>query len=61
VDFLRLADIDRDRRTLWFAFVSRLIEISRSTDRREILQALEDTHQPVLYLYARMERLLPVR
>jgi hypothetical protein len=61
VDFLRLADTDRSRRSLWFAFVSRLIEISRSTDRREILQTMEDTHQPVLYLYARMERLLPAR
>ena len=61
VDFLRLADTDRSRRSLWFAFVSRLIEISRSTDHREILQTMEDTHQPVLYLYARMERLLPAR
>ena len=58
VDFLRLSDVDRDRRTLWFAFVTRLIEMSRSADRRDILTALEDTHQPVLSLYARMERLL---
>jgi hypothetical protein len=59
VDFLRHADVDRDRRTLWFAFVNRLLEMARGGDRREILTALEDSHHPVMSLYARMERTLP--
>ena len=57
VDSLSHADIDRDRRTLWFAFVTRLLDMR--SDRREILAALEDSHQPVLSLYARMERAMP--
>jgi hypothetical protein len=59
VDFLRHSDVDRDRRTLWFAFVTRLLEMARAADRREILGALEDSHHPVLSLYARMERVVP--
>ena len=59
VDFLRHADVDRDRRTLWFAFVNRLLEMARGGDRREILAALEDSHHPVMSLYARMERAMP--
>ena len=58
-DFLRRADLDRDRRTLWFAFLTRLLEMARAADRREILSALEDTHHPVLSLYARLERVQP--
>jgi len=59
VDFLRLSDIDRDRRPLWFAIMTRLLDLARGDDRREILAALEDSHHPVLSLYARMERILP--
>jgi hypothetical protein len=36
-----------------------LFDPARAGDRRLILSALEDTHEPVLSLYARMERLLP--
>jgi hypothetical protein len=59
VEFLRHADIDYDRRALWFAFVNRLLEMARGVDRREILATLEDSHHPVLSLYARLERLMP--
>jgi len=57
VEFMRQSDPDRDRRALWFAFLSRLLELARGEDRREVLAALENTHHPVLTLYARMERL----
>jgi hypothetical protein len=59
VEFLRHADIDYDRRALWFAFVNRLLEMARGVDRREILSTLEDSHHPVLSLYARLERMMP--
>jgi hypothetical protein len=59
VEFLRHADIDHDRRALWFAFVNRLLEMARGADRREILATLEDSHHPVLSLYARLERAMP--
>jgi hypothetical protein len=58
IDFLRLADVDLAGRTLWFAFLERLLEAARAGDRNVILNALEETHEPALALYARMERLL---
>jgi len=61
VDFLRLSDLDRDQRPLWFAFMTRLLELAQGADRREILDALENSHHPVLSLYARMERVVPSR
>jgi len=57
VEFMRQSDPDRDRRALWFAFLTRLLELARGDDRREVLGALENSHHPVLTLYARMERL----
>ena len=59
VEFMRHADVDRDRRTLWFAFLNRLLEMARGGSRGEILDALEDSHHPVMSLYARLERMLP--
>jgi hypothetical protein len=59
VDFLRFVEVEQAGRTLWFAFVTRLLEAARAGDRSLVLSALEDTHEPVLSLYARMERLLP--
>jgi hypothetical protein len=56
IDFLRHAD-DRDRRALWFAFLQRLIDQARGNSRGEILGALEDSHHPILSLYARLERM----
>jgi hypothetical protein len=58
VDYLRHADRDRDGRTLWFAFVNRLLELARSVDRRTVLDLLEESNHPVLALYARLERVL---
>ena len=59
VELLRHADVDRDRRTLWFAFLNRLLEMARGGYRGEILDELEDSHHPVLSLYARLERVMP--
>lgn len=61
VDFLRRTDTDVNQRMLWSAFVHRLLEMSRGPFRSEVLTAMEDTHQPVLWLYARLERLAPER
>jgi len=59
VDFMRHSDLDRDRRTLWFAFLTRLLEMAKGPDRRDILAALEGSGHPVMSLYARIERLAP--
>jgi hypothetical protein len=59
VEFLRRANADRDRRTLWFAMLTRLLEMAHGTDRREILAALEDSHHATLALYAKLERATP--
>jgi hypothetical protein len=61
VDFLRLSETDVSRRMLWFAFVNRLLEVSRGPFRAEVLGAMESSHQPVLSMYARLERLMPER
>jgi hypothetical protein len=60
VDYLRHADRDRELESLWFAFVNRLLELSRGNDRREILDAFADAHHPALAVYAQLERLVPV-
>lgn len=60
VEFLRRANVDRDRRTLWFAMLTRLLEIAHGVDRRAILAALEESHHPTLALYAKLERATPV-
>jgi len=59
IEFMRHADVDRDRRALWFALLNRLLEMARGGYRREIPDALEDSHHPVLSLYARLERVMP--
>jgi hypothetical protein len=56
VDFLRRTDIDREGRTLWFVFVSRLMEFTHGADRVFLLDTLEATNHPVLSLYAKIER-----
>jgi hypothetical protein len=61
VEFLRRAETDVNGRMLWFAFVNRLLEMSRGPFRSGILAAMEESHQPVLGLYARLERLMPER
>jgi hypothetical protein len=61
VDFLRHADNDRDREALWFAFVNRLLELSRGNDRQEILRAFDEARHPVFAVFAQLERLVPVR
>ena len=60
VDFLRHTDLDRDHRALWFAFVLRLFEAASGESRDEILTALENSHHPVLTLYAQMQRMIAV-
>lgn len=61
VEFMRHADGDRNLRALWFAFLNRFLDSARGPDRRELLAALEESRQPVLSLYARLERMLGSR
>jgi hypothetical protein len=61
VEFLRHTETDVNGRMLWFAFVNRLLEMSRGPFRSSVLAAMEESHQPVLGLYARLERLAPER
>lgn len=60
-DFMRHTETDVNRRMLWFAFVNRMLEMTRGPFREEVLTAMEDTHQPVLWLYAKLERATPAR
>ena len=60
VEYLRRADRDRALESLWFAFVNRLLELSRGNDRRDILAAFDDSHHPTLAVYAQLERLVPI-
>ena len=57
VEFLRHEDSDRSLRSLWFAMLNRLLGMARGPARNEILTALEESHHPVMSLYARLERL----
>lgn len=61
VEFLRRTETDVNRRALWFAFVNRLLELAHGPSRDEVLSAMEQSHQPVLSLYARLERMTPER
>jgi hypothetical protein len=60
LDFLRHEDRDRAARPLWFVFVKRLLELSDGDRRAEILTSMEQSGHPVIALYARTDRLLPV-
>jgi hypothetical protein len=57
VEFLRHEDADRNLRSLWLAMLKRLLEMARGASRNEILMVLEESHHPVLSLYARLQRL----
>jgi len=59
IDFLRHADIERSRRALWFVFTNRLLGYATDADRTFVLDAMEASGQPILSLYARLERVLP--
>ena len=59
IDFMRHADTDRDQRALWFVFVNRLLELSRGNNRRQTLTLMEQSGQPTLSTYARLERIMP--
>ena len=41
----------------WYAHVTRLIDLARSRDRESILRALEESEEPALTIYARLERM----
>ena len=60
VEYLRRAENQRDNESLWFAFVNRLLELSRGNDRNEILTAFDNAHHPALAVYAQLERLVPI-
>ena len=61
VEFLRRMETDVNRRMVWFAFVNRLLEMAHGPFRASVLTAMEESHQPTLNLYARLERLTPDR
>jgi hypothetical protein len=61
VEFLRHTEAEVSRRTLWFAFVNRLLELAHGSFRAEVLSSMEQSRQPVLSLYARLERVAPER
>jgi hypothetical protein len=60
VDYLRHADTNPEDRALWFAFVNRLLELSRGNDRDDVLDAFDNAHHPVLGVYAQLERVVPL-
>jgi len=61
VEFLRRSETDVNQRALWFAFVNRLLEMASGPYRAEVLAAMEESHQPTLWVYARLERQAPER
>ena len=61
VEFLRRSETDVSQRALWFAFVNRLLEMANGPYRAETLAAMEESQQPTLWVYARLERQMPER
>jgi len=61
VEFMRRSETDVSQRMLWFAFVNRLLEMTHSPFRSDVLAAMEESHQPTLWVYARLERMAPER
>jgi hypothetical protein len=55
-DFLHHDDAERQR-PLWFFFANRLLELIQSEDRDDVLQAIGDTGDQVLSLYAHAAQL----
>jgi hypothetical protein len=41
----------------WYAHVKRLVDLARGRDREPILRAMEDSDEPALTLYARLDRM----
>ncbi len=60
VDLLRHSMVGSTRPALWYLIVARLLEQERGATRRELLEALERSGQPVLLLYAHADRTVPV-
>ena len=54
-DFLHQDDAERQR-PLWFLFANRLLELIHSDDRDVVLQAIDDSSDPVLQLYSHASR-----
>ena len=60
VEYLRHTDRNAEDRGLWFAYVNRLLELSRGNDRDDVLDEFVNAHHPVLGVYAQLERIVPV-
>ena len=56
VAFLRRTS-GREAPNAWYAHVTRLIDLARGGDRQPILSALENSDEPALITYARLERM----
>jgi hypothetical protein len=64
VSFLSKPVIQHDKPLDWFLHVSGLLEWARAADTEErarVLNLLNDSGDPILHLYAELERLLPVK
>jgi len=62
VTFIRESPIAKESRIEWFLHVSNLLQVARSADdeqRQKIWEALRNSGNPILYLYAELERLVP--
>jgi hypothetical protein len=60
IEFLRHEDRDRALRPLWFVFVKRLLDLAAREGRSEVLDIMERSLHPVIAMYARTDRLVPV-
>jgi hypothetical protein len=56
IDFLRHNDTERERRAMWLAMLTRALALARSDPSGEIFNLFEESEQPVLSVYARLER-----
>jgi hypothetical protein len=59
IAFLRLSNFQQESLTEWFGAVQSLADSMNGDAHTKLLTALENSGHNVLFLYARMERLLP--
>jgi hypothetical protein len=59
LDFLRQNRMQRGSRIEWFFHVRHLLQVRGKDDRPKVIEAMGDSGDPVLQLYAALERVLP--
>ncbi len=60
VDLLRHSAVGHERPALWFLPAARLLESARGASRAELIEALAQSGQPTLALYAHVDRSVPI-